>query len=122
MKTKIIGLLLIAFASTIVSANTLTKRKVQMGTWRNSTRAPVSMPIDVFIEENNSILIKFIKYERQPITLQIRDTHGNIIFQDLAISSEGKNYKIDLNGFKKGKYELFYLSEQIVISGEFRLE
>lgn len=122
MKKKIVTLLLFAFVFSVVSANTLTKRKVQMETWRSSTRAPVPIPIDAFIEENSSILIKFFEHQSQPVTFQIKDNHGNIIFQDMVTPSEEENYKIDLNGFKQGQYELFYLDGHTMISGKFHIE
>lgn len=122
MKKKIVGLLLFAFAFITVNANTLAKHKVQLETWKSSTRAPVPMPIDAFIEENSSILIKFFERQSQPVTFQIKDNHGNIIFQDMVVPSEEENYIIDLNGFKQGEYELFYIDGHTMISGKFYIK
>ena len=119
MKKKIVVLLLLVFAFVTINANTLVKQKVQLETWKSSTRAPVPMPIDAFIEENCSILIKFFELQIQSGTFQIRDNHGNIIFQDMVVPSEEENYTIDLNGFKQGEYELFYSDGHMVISGKF---
>ncbi len=122
MKKKIVVLLLLAFAFITVNANTLAKHKVQLETWKSSTRAPVPIPIDAFIEENSSILIKFFERQSQPVTFQIKDNHGNIIFQDMVTPSEEENYTIDLNEFKQGEYELFYLDGHTMISGRFYIE
>lgn len=122
MKKKIVVLLLIALTFTTVNANTLTKNKMELGVWSKTTRAPVQIPIDAFIEENSSILIKFFERQSQPVTFQIKDNHGNIIFQDMVTPSEEENYKIDLNGFKQGEYELFYIDEHTMISGRFHIE
>ena len=122
MKKKIVGLLLFAFAFITVNANTLAKQKIEFGVWNKQTRAPVPMPIDAFIEENSSILIKLFEHQSQPITFQIKDNHGNIIFQDMVVPSEEEDYTIDLNGFKQGEYELFYLDGHTMISGRFHIE
>lgn len=122
MKKKIVVLLLLAFAFITVNANTLAKHKVQLETWKSSTRAPVPIPIDAFIEENSSILIKFFERQSQPVTFQVKDNHGNIIFQDMVVPSEKENYTIDLNEFKQGEYELFYLDGHTMISGRFYIE
>lgn len=122
MKKKIVVLLLLAFAFITVNANTLAKQKIEFGVWNKQTRAPNPMPIDAFIEESSSILIKFFEHENHPITFQIKDNHGNIIFQDMIVPSEEDNYKIDLNGFKQGEYELFYIDGHTMISGKFHIE
>lgn len=122
MKKKIIGLFLITFAVITVSASTLTKRKIELNLWSRATRSLVLIPIDASIEDNSHIIIKFFEHESQPITFQIKDSRGNIIFQDMVIPNEQENYKIDLNGFKQDQYELFYLNERITISGKFYIE
>ena len=123
MKKKIVGLLLLAFAFITVNANTLKKSdKMQFKSWNKTTRAPVPIPIDAFIEENSSILIKFFKLQSQPVTFQIKDNHGNIIFQDMVVPSEEENYTIDLNEFKQGEYELFYIDVHTMISGKFHIK
>lgn len=122
MKKKIVGLLLIALTFTTVNANTLTKNKMELGVWSKTTRAPVPIPIDAFIEENSSILIKFFERQSQPVTFQIKDNHGNIIFQDMVVPTEEENYTIDLNEFKQGEYELFYLDGHMMISGRFYIK
>lgn len=122
MKKKIIGLFLITFAVITVSASTLTKRKIELNLWSRATRSLVLIPIDASIEDNSHIIIKFLEHESQPITFQIKDSRGNIIFQDMVIPNEQENYKIDLNGLKQDQYELFYLNERITISGKFYIE
>ena len=95
---------------------------MQFKSWDKATRAPVPMPIDAFIEENSSILIKFFNHQSQPVTFQIKDNHGNIIFQDMVVPSEEENYTIDLNEFKQGEYELFYIDVHTMISGKFHIK
>ncbi len=122
MKKKIIGFFLIALTFISVSAATLAKHKMQLKVWNRSTRAPFPMPIDATIEDNNCIMIRFLEPESQTVTLQIRDSNGNIVYQDMKISDEGEVYNINLNGFKKGQYELFYMNDHFKISGEFYIE
>ena len=48
-------LLLSVFIAFTAMATTLTKKKVLLETWKASTRAPIPMPIDMFIEGNDYI-------------------------------------------------------------------
>ena len=123
MKKKIIGFFLMAFVAITVNASKMARSHAVLFKERDkATRAPVPMPIDATIEDNNCIMIRFLEPESQTVTLQIRDSNGNIVYQDMKISDEGEVYNINLNGFKKGQYELFYMNDHFKISGEFYIE
>lgn len=117
-------LLFIVFG--LISMNTTTfanSREMQFKTWKTTTRSDIrNNPIDAVIEDNSYILIRFIEQENQPIYLQIKDNYGNIIFQEMVLPNEQTDYKVDLNGFKKGEYELIYQNEYTEIDGNFYIE
>ena len=115
-------LLLSVFIAFTAMATTLTKKKVLLETWKASTRAPIPMPIDMFIEGNAYIIIQFLNQHNQASTIYIKDNYENIIFQDVVISSETESYRIELGEFKKGEYKLYYLDGNVIISGDFCLE
>ncbi len=122
MRRQTLLLLSVFIAFTAMNATTLTKKKVLLETWKASTRAPIPMPIDMFIEGNDYIIIQFLNQHNQASTIYIKDNYENIIFQDVVISSETESYRIELGEFKKGEYKLYYLDGNVIISGDFCLE
>lgn len=90
--------------------------------WKShSAKSSPFIPIDACVVDNNCIEVRFFGDEDFPSTFQIRDSHGAIIYEDVAYPSE-ESYKIDLTGFIPGKYTLIYSDQHIEVGEDFEKE
>ena len=89
--------------------------------WSERQKSVVFIPIKAVLEGNN-IEVQFFEKSSEPVTFQIKDKDGNIIFQDIVTSNEQETYIINLDDFKAGPYELFYIEENIALVGEFQIK
>lgn len=89
--------------------------------WSERQKSVVFIPIKAVLEGNN-IEVQFFEKSSEPVTFQIKDKDGNIVFQDMMILDKQKIYKIDLDGFKAGQYELLYIEKDMTFIGEFEIE
>lgn len=113
-----------AFSFIIAEASTLShnrKQRINLERWEKHRRESFQIPIDATISDNH-IEIQFLESCQSPTTLLIQDKDGNIVFQDTVVSEEQMIYKIDLQGFNVGQYELIYIVEDMTFSGEFEVE
>ena len=97
------------------------KTSIYFKKWDDRQKSVFFLPIEATIEENN-IEVQFVEKSNEPATFQVKDKNGNIVFQDVVIPDKLEIYKIDLDGFKAGSYELFYIEESIAFVGEFQIE
>lgn len=58
----------------------------------------------------------------EPVTFQVKDKNGNIVFQDMTTPDNLEIYQIDVSGFKTGQYELLYIEKDVTLIGEFEIE
>ena len=84
------------------------KTRIYFKKWNERQKTVIFLPIEATIEENN-IEVQFFEKSNEPATFQVKDKNGNIVFQDVVIPDKLEIYKIDLDGFKAGSYELFYI-------------
>ena len=89
--------------------------------WSERQKSVVFIPIKAVLEGNN-IEVQFFEKSSEPVTFQIKDKDGSIVFQDMMILDKQKIYKIDLDGFKAGQYELLYIEKDMTFIGEFEIE
>lgn len=123
MRKQSIALLVIALVYSVASVPVSARhRRIEFETWDKSTRAPIPMPIEVNIEDNNCITIKFLELENLSVTLQIKDRYENVVYQDVVMPNENETYIIDLRRFKKGEYKIFYLNNHDSAYGLFDIE
>lgn len=125
MRKLSITFVLIIAAIYTASAAILEKKQIEFKDdyiWDEGVRTPTYIPIYACIENNNCIYVNFLNEESQSAFLKIKDWHGTIIFQEMVTSNTGISYKIDLNSFKPGKYQLIYSDEKIEIVGSFLID
>lgn len=125
MRKLSITLVLIAISFMAVEASTSLRHKrgkrIEFKSWNVGKRSPIFIPIDATIE-NNYIEVQFFESQDNPVTFQVKDGHGNILFQDIVVPNEQENYTIILDDFKVGQYELLYLDKEIELTGDFEIE
>lgn len=124
MRKLSITLLLIALSFMTMEANILSTHKSKILVfkgWSERQKSVVFIPIKAVLEGNN-IEVQFFEKSSEPVTFQIKDKDGSIVFQDMMILDKQKIYKIDLDGFKAGQYELLYIEKDMTFIGEFEIE
>ena len=118
MRKLSITLLLIGISFMTMEANNYStdhKTRIYFKKWNERQKTVIFLPIEATIEENN-IEVQFFEKSNEPATFQVKDKNGNIVFQDVVIPDKLEIYKIDLDGFKAGSYELFYIEESRRVS------
>ena len=107
-----------------MEANILSSHRskyIQLKIWEHLKKDIVFIPIEA-VQEDGNIEVQFFEKSSEPVTFQIKDKDGNIIFQDIVTSNEQETYIINLDDFKAGPYELFYIEENIALVGEFQIK
>lgn len=124
MRKLSITLLLIALSFMTMEANILSSHRgkyIQLKIWNHLKKDIVFIPIEA-VQEGGNIEVQFFEKSSEPVTFQVKDKDGNIVFQDMMILDKQKIYKIDLDGFKAGQYELLYIEKDMTFIGEFEIE
>lgn len=124
MRKLSITLLLIGISFMTMEANNYStehKTRIYFKKWNERQKTVIFLPIEATIEENY-VEVQFFEKLNEPVTFQIKDKNGNIVFQDMVIPDKQEIYKIDLDGFKADQYELFYIEKDVAFIGEFEIE
>lgn len=124
MRKISITLLLISLSFMTMEANCLSSHRgkyIQLKIWDHLKKDIVFIPIEAVLEGNN-IEVQFFGKSNEPTTFQVKDKNGNIVFQDMVIPDKQEIYKIDLDGFNVGQYELLYIEKDVTFIGEFEIE
>lgn len=124
MRKLSIVLLLIGMAFMTIEANNQSegrKRRLVFKRWHQHRQMPIPLPIEATLEEN-SIEVRFLENAEHQVTFQVKDYQGNILFHDMVIPVEQEVYKIDLQDFKEGDYELLYIEENVTFIGKFEIK
>ena len=66
--------------------------------------------------------MQFFEKLNEPVTFQVKDKNGNIVFQDAVIPDKQEIYQIDLDDFNADQYELLYIEKDVTLIGEFEIE
>lgn len=118
-------LLLISIPFITVNPNNLsehTNKRLVFKKWQTQHRRIVPIPIEATLDENY-IEVSFIENVDNQVTFQVKDQQGNIIFQDVLLApNEQETYKINLEDYQTGHYELLYIEEDMTLIGEFDIE
>lgn len=107
-----------------MEANILSSHRgkyIQLKIWDHLKKNIVFIPIEA-VQEGGNIEVQFFEKSSEPVTFQVKDKNGNIVFQDMVIPDKQEIYKIDLDGFKADQYELFYIEKDVAFIGEFEIE
>lgn len=124
MRKLSIALLLIGMAFTTIEANNQSEKiskRLAFKRWTTKRKALVPIPIEATLEDN-SIEVRFLENAEHQVTFQVKDYQGNILFHDMVIPVEQEVYKIDLQDFKEGDYELLYIEENVTFIGKFEIK
>ncbi|MFT0578425.1 DUF3244 domain-containing protein [Bacteroides thetaiotaomicron] len=124
MRKLSITLLLIVLSFMTMEANCLSSHRgkyIQLKIWDHLKKDIVFIPIEAVLEGNN-IEVQFFGKSNEPATFQVKDKNGSIVFQDMVIPDKQEIYKIDLDGFNVGQYELLYIEKDVTFIGEFEIE
>lgn len=124
MRKLSIVLLLIGMTFMTIEANNQSEsrsKRLAFKRWNTKRKALIPIPIEATLEEN-SIEVRFLENTEHQVTFQVKDYQGNILFHDMVIPTEQEVYKIDLQGFQVGDYELLYIEENVTFIGEFEIE
>ncbi|WP_301220944.1 DUF3244 domain-containing protein [Bacteroides caecimuris] len=122
MRKLSILLLLIGIPFMIIEANSLSTQRTKIIRWHKCQKTPNSIPIEA-IQDEHSIEVLFLENVDNQVTFQVKDQQGNIIFQDVLLApNEQETYKINLEDYQTGHYELLYIEEDMTLIGEFDIE
>jgi len=122
MRKLSILLLLIGIPFMIIEANNLSTQRTKIIRWHKYQKTPNSIPIEA-TQDENSIEVRFLENVDNQVTFQVKDQQGNIIFQDVLLApNEQETYKINLEDYQIGHYELLYIEEDMTFIGEFDIE
>ena len=126
---KLSTLLLFMLLSFITTAANVTSeshdsykiRSIQLEKWDQSSRSVTPNPIECYLIDKN-IEVRFFKYPETPITIQIKDTYGNIVYQNMDVINQQEILNIEIDQLQPGSYEFFYFDEKISLKGKFEIE
>lgn len=124
MRKLSIVLLLIGIAFMTIEANNQSgsrSKRLALKRWNTKRKALIPIPIEATLEEN-SIEVCFLENTEHQVTFQVKDYQGNILFHDMVIPTEQEVYKIDLEGYEAGNYQLVYIGKDMIFIGEFEIE
>ena len=91
---------------------------IELESWDKSARSVVPNPIECYLK-GNDIEIRFIEHPETPVTLQIKDVHGNTVYKDMGVNGKQNIFKIEISDLQPGTYEFYYSDGEIVLKGEF---
>lgn len=126
---KLSTLLLFMLLSFITTAANVTSeshdsykiRAIQLEKWDQSSRSVIPNPIECYLIDRD-IEVRFFKYPETPITIQIKDTYGNIVYQNMDVINQQEILNIEIDQLQPGSYEFFYFDEKISLKGKFEIE
>ena len=126
---KLSTLLLFMLLSFITTAANVTSeshdsykiRAIQLEKWDQSSRSVTPNPIECYLIDRD-IEVRFFKYPETPITIQIKDTYGNIVYQNMDVINQQEILNIEIDQLQPGSYEFFYFDEKISLKGKFEIE
>lgn len=124
MRKLSITLLLVASTFMALSGSTLSTQKTKCITikkWAHQQRSIAFIPISATVNDNE-IEVQFLQTRNHQVTFQIKDKHGIIVFQDMLVPNEQEIYKIKLDGFNAGEYELVYIEDKTTYIGDFQVD
>ena len=124
MRKLSITLLLIGISFMTMEANNYStdhKTRIYFKKWNERQKTVIFLPIEATIEENY-IEVQFFEKLNEPVTFQVKDKNGNIVFQDAVIPDKQEIYQIDLDDFNADQYELLYIEKDVTLIGEFEIE
>lgn len=94
---------------------------VELEKWDKSSRSILPNPIECYMMDNY-IEVRFIEHPQTPVTLQIIDAYGNIVYQNGEVKGQENIVEIQIDHLQQGFYEFYYFDEEMTLKGKFELE
>lgn len=94
---------------------------VELEKWDKSSRSILPNPIECYMMDNY-IEVRFIEHPQTPVTLQIIDAYGNIVYQNGEVKGQENIVEIQIDHLQQGSYEFYYFDEEMTLKGKFELE
>lgn len=107
--------------ATSVSNGSYRVKTIELEKWDQSSRSAMLNPIECYLMDTY-IEVRFIGSLEMPVTLQIKDAYGNIVYQNMEINCQQGILKIEIDYLKSGLYEFNYSDEEIALKGKFEIE
>lgn len=96
-------------------------KAIDLEVWDKGVRSVVPNPIECYLTDN-CIEVRFIEHPKMSVTLQIKDAHGNIVYQDMGVNGQQDIFKIEISHLQDGSYEIYYSDKETDLKGEFEIE
>lgn len=94
---------------------------VELEKWDKSSRSILPNPIECYMMDNY-MEVRFIEHPQTPVTLQIIDAYGNIVYQNGEVKGQENIVEIQIDHLQQGSYEFYYFDEEMTLKGKFELE
>lgn len=94
---------------------------VELEKWDKNSRSILPNPIECYMMDNY-IEVRFIEHPQTPVTLQIIDAYGNIVYQNGEVKGQENIVEIQIDHLQQGSYEFYYFDEEMTLKGKFELE
>lgn len=127
MKKLSLTLLLMVLSFFTIEANVMSvngssqrSTNIYLKKWDRAERSMIPNPIECRLTDD-CIEVYFIEHPIAPVTLQIKDTFGNVLYQDMTVSGQQDIFRIIVD-LQPGSYEFYYLDKKMILKGEFKIE
>lgn len=124
MKKLSLILMLMTLSFITTEANVTSNRypkAIELEVWDYAVRSIMPNPIECYLIDNY-IEVRFIEHPETPVTFQIKDIHGNIVYQDMGVNGQQDVVKIEISHLQPGSYKFYYSDEETGLKGEFEIE
>ena len=103
-----------------VNGSTQRSTNIYLKKWDRAERSMIPNPIECCLTDD-CIEVYFIEHPVTPVTLQIKDTFGNVLYQDMIVGGQQDTFRIIVD-LQPGSYEFYYLDKKMILKGEFKIE
>lgn len=112
-----------ANATSVTSTNNSNQyiKAIDLEVWDYAVKSLVPNPIECYLLDNY-IKVCFISHPEKPVTLQIKDLHDNIVYQDMTVNGKQDVFYIEISHLQPGSYEFYYSDEKTGVKGKFEIE
>ena len=121
MKKLVLTLL---FIISFMAAHAMTLKYLivwkEIYSWDKSVKSLQVIPIEGSLE-GNTLTLQMVEKNSEVFNIKVKNSTGNIVFQNEVLLSPKDCYKLDMNGYSKGIYQITVSNKDLVIEGDFSL-
>lgn len=126
---KLSFLLLLMFLSFATKATSVSNesydsykiKAIQLEKWDQSERTVIPNPIECYLMDKD-IEVSFLKRSEMSAIIQIEDSHGNLVYQNMEVNCNLDFIKIEIEHLQPGFYNFYYFDQEISLKGKFEIE